>query len=486
MASAFIAARNNNGGWDRAGVARAEKSAYERLAAQKAAESARNEREKSDGSMTSMIDAIEKVTGLDIDGDGQIGAPPRPKSWSKTDSSQDEGRQAATQVLNTSVQAPWDAAWGPMPSPEEAIYEGQVDVQGVYDKMTWKSRFAILTKDRLLFSRKDRKSMDADGDGQLSFEEMRRHMADMIDLNDIVLEHLQTRRQSDDHRENAADQEGLSPSTSRGHDKMSPVPSSVLAPSESAFFSKQMELRRFQVPTVKGGFNNGRVYEILCDTPEERDKWVCHVHSAVVAHRQRLELQLYNTRWKRMQHALRTVYEGSAAQMVVALLITSNFLINCVAFELLPEEGTSTGNLFHNLEVAFNYLFLAELIFNLAAHWFVDFFCNGWNVFDFIVVITSTAAMAFPRLPGLSLLRLVRVVRVVKLFKQLQSLRIILQSMISAILPVANAFVVLLIFSSVFAVMAVMFFGKMESSQDLFKNFSISLFTMFQAHITFT
>jgi hypothetical protein len=429
MASAFIAARNHNEGWDRAGVARA-------VAAQKAAGNARNEREERDGetSMTSMVsDAIEKVTGLDIDGDGQIGALPRPKlfkSGSKTDLSQDKGLQspngrqaAATQELrksssSSSVQAPWDSAWGPMPSPEEAIYEGQVEVQGVYDKMTWKSRYAMLTKDRLLFSRKDRKSMDADGDGQLSYEEMRRHMADMIDLNDIDLatEHLQILCQSDDHRENAADQEGLSPNTGCGHEKMPPV--TLLMP--SGCFSKQMERRSFQVPTVQDGFNNGRVYEILCETPEERDKWVCNIHSAVLAHRQRLELQLYNTRWKRMQHSLRTVYEGNAAQMVVALLITSNFVINCIAFELLPEEGTSTGKVFHDLEVAFNYLFLAELIFNLAAHWFVDFFCNGWNVFDFIVVIMSTAAMAFPMLPGLSLLRLVRVVRVVKLFKQLQ------------------------------------------------------------------
>jgi len=77
---------------------------------------------------------------------------------------------------------------------------------------------------------------------------------------------------------------------------------------------------------------------------------------------------------------------------------------------------------------------------------------------DFVVVALSITAMAVPTLPGLSLLRLVRVVRVVKLFKQMQSLKIILESMISAILPVANAFVVLLIFASLFAVMAVMFF----------------------------
>jgi len=78
--------------------------------------------------------------------------------------------------------------------------------------------------------------------------------------------------------------------------------------------------------------------------------------------------------------------------------------------------------------------------------------------------------MAVPTLPGLSLLRLVRVVRVVKLFKQMQSLKIILESMISAIIPVANAFVVLLIFSSLFAVMAVMFFKVASEHQSARKS----------------
>ena len=48
----------------------------------------------------------------------------------------------------------------------------------------------------------------------------------------------------------------------------------------------------------------------------------------------------------------------------------------------------------------------------------------------------------------------------------------------AAILPVANAFVVLLLFSSLFAVMSVMFFKEKDTSQGLFDNFSIALFTM--------
>lgn len=142
------------------------------------------------------------------------------------------------------------------------------------------------------------------------------------------------------------------------------------------------------------------------------------------------------------------MYHTSTAQMLIAFLIVSNFFINVVNFELLPEEGSHDDAIFNYFEYAFNAMFLIELVFNMAAHWFIEFFGSGWNVFDFFVVIVSCAAMFVPHLPGVSLLRLIRVVRVLKLFKQMRSLRIILQSMVSAILPVANAFVVLLLFSS--------------------------------------
>jgi hypothetical protein len=67
-------------------------------------------------------------------------------------------------------------------------------------------------------------------------------------------------------------------------------------------------------------------------------------------------------------------------------------------------------------------------------------------------------------MPGVSLLRLIRVVRVLKLFKQLQSLKIILQSMVSAILPVANAFVVLVLFASLYSVRSLLHCSSHVSS----------------------
>jgi len=153
-----------------------------------------------------------------------------------------------------------------------------------------------------------------------------------------------------------------------------------------ASVSKRHELRRsFKLPTVKGGFNNGRVYELRCSSAEQRDMWISQIRSAVVAYNRNRELELYNTRWKRLQHRLRIVYESQNAQVIVAVLITSNFLLNCVAFELLPEEGSKTAKLFDLLEVVFNFLFLAELLLNLAAHWLVDYFTNAWNVFGTLI-----------------------------------------------------------------------------------------------------
>ena len=220
------------------------------------------------------------------------------------------------------------------------------------------------------------------------------------------------------------------------------------------------ELQRccFDIHTVVGGFNSGRTYTLRTDSHEKRDAWIDALRTAISDAREVDELLRYRTWPARVQRDLRAMYHTSTAQMLIALLIVTNFLINVVNFELLPEEGSQDDAIFNYLEYAFNALFLTELVFNLTAHWFFEFFGNGWNVFDLFVVIVSCAAMFVPHLPGVSLLRLIRVVRVLKLFKQMRSLRIILQSMVSAILPVANAFVVLLLFSSLYSVMAVMFF----------------------------
>merc|ERR1711904_453328 len=89
--------------------------------------------------------------------------------------------------------------------------------------------------------------------------------------------------------------------------------------------------------------------------------------------------------------------------------------------------------LLEKFELAFNLIFLVELLMNMHAHWFLPFWTNSWNVIDFIVVIVSLVAMVGSGNSGFTVLRLFRAFRVFRLFKRIPSLRKIIVGIISAV-----------------------------------------------------
>jgi len=76
------------------------------------------------------------------------------------------------------------------------------------------------------------------------------------------------------------------------------------------------------------------------------------------------------------------------------------------------------------------------------------------------------------------LLRLLRLGRVVRIFKALKNLQKIITATAASVLPVCNAFFILLIISSVYAVLGTNFFKT--RAPEFFDDFLTSLFTMFQ------
>ena len=76
-----------------------------------------------------------------------------------------------------------------------------------------------------------------------------------------------------------------------------------------------------------------------------------------------------------------------------------------------------------------------------------EFVNNGWSLFDAVVVPVTLVAQYSPDIPGVGVLRLLRVLRVLKLFQRLKSLRIIINALLQSIVPVANAFLVLILVS---------------------------------------
>ena len=83
---------------------------------------------------------------------------------------------------------------------------------------------------------------------------------------------------------------------------------------------------------------------------------------------------------------------------------------------------------------------------------------DGWNLFDSVVVALSLVALGPIDMP-VNVLRSLRAFRVIRLFGRMGTLRDIVVSMTAAILPVLNAFLVMLIVASICNVVRAYFRG---------------------------
>ena len=171
-----------------------------------------------------------------------------------------------------------------------------------------------------------------------------------------------------------------------------------------------------------------------------------------------------------MQRQVWAFYNHPLVVFLVASAIVGNFLVNILEKEFDPRgtlyrehplcaELESCG-LWENLDLAFNIIFLVELLVNMYAAGgpFWPFWNSAWNVFDFIIVTVGVILMTGMDLGELNKLKLLRAFRVFRLFKRVKSLNQIIVALVRSIPGVLNAFVVLLIVFIVYAILAVELF----------------------------
>uniref|UniRef100_A0A7S4PDL9 PH domain-containing protein n=1 Tax=Guillardia theta TaxID=55529 RepID=A0A7S4PDL9_GUITH len=352
-------------------------------------------------------------------------------------------RELATKDLK---RRQWKPTWGKLPPKRDRVLEANLDKQTI--DMTWNTRYVVLTAQHVFFAGSSKSDI-----------------TDMIPLHEIT----SVQRQELDAL--FYDNRGLKlhQISSIREMEQEKVPEEERAPRVSE--------RIFEIQTVHDGFNSGRAYTLRASEREECELWIEQIERL---RKEEIERQnrINSSFFTLAKVYSKVLYDIPFFQFFVAFLIFCNFIINIINFEILPENGSYAAHIFDAFELFFLIIFTCELLLNMTAHWFKEFITDSWNVFDFTVVMISLISLGIENLPGVSLLRLVRTFRVVRLFKRLQSLRVIIQSLLSAIIPVANAFGVLLLVSSLFSVMAVIIFG--DSDKELFGSFSLALFTMFQ------
>jgi voltage-gated sodium channel len=124
-------------------------------------------------------------------------------------------------------------------------------------------------------------------------------------------------------------------------------------------------------------------------------------------------------------------------------------------------------------------VFVIELTIRIAAYGSrpQDFFKEGWNVFDFVVI----GAVFIPGVrENATLLRLVRLLRIVRLVSVLPELRVLIAGMLRALPPIASMGVLAVLFLYVYGMLGWILFGDEipERWGDIGQSM-LTLFTVF-------
>jgi hypothetical protein len=81
----------------------------------------------------------------------------------------------------------------------------------------------------------------------------------------------------------------------------------------------------------------------------------------------------------------------------------------------------------------------------MYAHWLIDFITNRWATFDLVVVTLSLVTLGPLDLP----ISVLRALRVLRLFGRFKALKKILSALSASIIPMFNAFFIMLIVSMI-------------------------------------
>jgi voltage-gated sodium channel len=111
-------------------------------------------------------------------------------------------------------------------------------------------------------------------------------------------------------------------------------------------------------------------------------------------------------------------------------------------------DFTTEVSFIDKMDVAFVFLFAAELVINAYSHWMWEFLKNPWSIFDFLLVSLSLLGLAPIGLP-LSLLLLFRCCRVLRIFGKFPAVSSIFSALGTSIIPIGSAFFIIFVLASI-------------------------------------
>ena len=168
---------------------------------------------------------------------------------------------------------------------------------------------------------------------------------------------------------------------------------------------------------------------------------------------------------------LRAFLETRLFQNTILVLIVLNAI--SLGLETIPAIKGQYARELYRLDLVFLGIFVIELVARIYAYR-RQFFRNGWNLFDFIII--SASVVALPN--AFSALRAFRVLRVLHLVTVMPRMRVVVSALIDSIPGIISVGVVVVLILYVFAVIASNLFG--DAHPDLFGTVFASMYSLFQ------
>jgi voltage-gated sodium channel len=254
-------------------------------------------------------------------------------------------------------------------------------------------------------------------------------------------------------------------------------------------------IRILRITTMAGGRNGGRDYVFRAPSPGLAAEWCQMIRELSRAATDRSNSANRRSLLKQLQLKARWLHGNSAYRLFFGMLILASYILSISVAEIRPPIGSHLEHQFDAVDDVITSLFAVEVAVALTGFWLREFLRDPWMVFDLVVVSTSIASATTNGLPALYSLRSIRVLRAVKLLK-IGPLRVIVQAMLSSVIPVANSFVLLGLIVTIYTTMAVNFFGGIRCAEEdgrrglcdapgqepnpYFYKFSVALLSMFQ------
>ncbi|XP_043273603.1 sodium channel protein para isoform X4 [Venturia canescens] len=161
--------------------------------------------------------------------------------------------------------------------------------------------------------------------------------------------------------------------------------------------------------------------------------------------------------WLKFQEWVALIVFDPFVELFITLCIVVNTLFMALDHHDMDpdmDKVLKSGNYF------FTATFAIEAGMKLMAMSPKDYFQEGWNIFDFIIVALSLLEVGLDGVQGLSVLRSFRLLRVFKLAKSWPTLNLLISIMGRTVGALGNLTFVLCIIIFIFAVMGMQLFGK--------------------------